>query len=103
MQSDSELLFHGSDDLIFKVNDFLRGCLSGSIDNDQRLLLIDSCIAAGASFPSALLNQPCGRYFYSLICHIVRNFCPFGDSFDIGEYLFRNYGILEKAARTSDF
>ena len=61
VEFDIELGLYRRDDTAFKADDFLWECLASVIHDDQRLFIPYGRIAATASLPSALLNEPCSR------------------------------------------
>ena len=67
----AEFCLYGIDYAAFQTDYFLRVSLACIIYYHKRLLVIDCCAAASASFPSALLDHPGCRNFDSSIRQVI--------------------------------
>ena len=56
VEIDVEFGFDGGDDAALEADDLLWVGVTGVVDDHQRLLVIDGCVAAALAFPAALLD-----------------------------------------------
>ena len=102
-ESHAITLADGLDDTLFEVK-HLRGCGSAfRIDDDQRLKMPHRHVAFAITFPSAPVDEPCGRYLPAVIHTIVRKRLIGLDTYDVSQLIVIDDGIFEKTSCTRHF
>ena len=107
MELDTKLRLNRSDYTFFKAYYLLGICLTGIIDDHQRLLFPYSSTTASPAFPSALLYHPRRRHLdHSVRKVIMRNLAissvlSLRSSFDTLEMFTADNRILEEATCTA--